>query len=53
MTCDVFQVSSFLLATSPDWMCALGIEEEDEEAAAAGGDQQAAEARLAQKFKDM
>jgi hypothetical protein len=34
-------------------MCALGIEEEDEEAAAAGGDQQAAEARLAQKFKDM
>ena len=52
MTCDVFQVSSFLLATSPDWMCALGIEEEDEEAAA-GGEQQAAEARLAQKFKDL
>ena len=51
VTCDVFQVSSFLLATSPDWMCALGIEEEDE--AAAGGDQQAAEARLAQKFKDL
>jgi hypothetical protein len=33
-------------------MCALGIEEEDE-AVAAGVDQQAAEARLAQKFKDM
>ncbi len=26
-----FKVSSFLLATSPDWMSALGIEEEEEE----------------------
>ncbi len=31
MTCDVQQVSSFLFATSPDWMSALGIEEEEEE----------------------
>ena len=31
MTCDVPQVSSFLMATSPDWMSALGIQCEEEE----------------------
>ncbi len=39
MTCNVtaLKVSSFLLATSPDWMSALGIEEQEEEEEEEGG----------------
>ncbi len=60
MTYDVPQVSSFLMATSPDWMSALGIEgeeeeEEEEEVVVEGGDGvvQATENVLVEKFKGL
>ncbi len=59
MTCDVPQVSSFLMATSPDWMSALGIEgeeeEEEDDEVVEGGDGvvQATENVLVEKFKGL